>query len=122
MRREGSDPENLSPSDFLCDFCGREWSEQRPMVEGHQGALICGACLKVAYAEVLLHKVGDEPRPLGEGATREKCVMCLEEGRDELHWRSPVDETKLVCRRCIKMGASTLERDKDSAWTKPQRA
>lgn len=121
MRREGSDPENLSPEDFLCDFCGRSWSDDRPMVEGHQGSLICSACLSVAYAEVVLHHAGDAPRPLGEGASRERCVLCLEEGRDELHWRSPVDEGKLACRRCIKMSASMLERDKDFGWKKPTR-
>jgi hypothetical protein len=42
----------MSVSDFLCDFCGRAWDGAFPMVEGHQGSLICGGCLSVAWLEV----------------------------------------------------------------------
>ncbi len=109
MQREGCDPENMQAQDFLCDFCGQHWAEDRPMMEGHQGSLICGNCLTVAYTECVLGKVG-EPG---------KCVMCLED-RDEACWRSPVREEGVICRRCARQSATGLERDPDSAWVKPK--
>jgi len=33
---------------IACDFCGRQWDEHYPMIEGHRGSIICLDCLKVA--------------------------------------------------------------------------
>jgi hypothetical protein len=30
MQRTGADPENMKASDFLCDFCGKEWDGESP--------------------------------------------------------------------------------------------
>ena len=49
MRKPGCDEENLLPTDFLCDYCGNTWSDDRPMVEGHRGSLVCARCLSLAY-------------------------------------------------------------------------
>ncbi len=120
MRKPGIDENNVQMSDVLCDFCHREWTEDLPMVEGHQGSCICGRCLTVAYTEVVLNQTnsaGDEY----------KCTMCLEREIDrqalnrsgEPGWQSPMYSEAVICRRCIKLAAGTLHKDKDFAWTKP---
>jgi hypothetical protein len=112
MQREGADPNDMQVSDFLCDFCGRAWDGAFPMVEGHQGSLICGNCLSVAYTQTVLNKQHLAPA----GAT---CTMCLEE-RDEPVWASPVRDGAHACTRCLKQGAGRLHKDQDWDWTKPE--
>lgn len=99
---------------FRCDFCRSAWSEGLAMVEGHRGAIICGRCLSVAYAE-LVHLRSGRPAQPGE-----KCVLCLEEERPDPHWESPTEDGVLACRRCVKQSAGVLHKDRDMAWTKPQ--
>lgn len=111
MRKPGSDPDNLSMSDFLCDFCGQYWTDVRPMVEGHEGSLICSECLKVAHVEVLVAKASS----LGPGA---KCVLCLEERKDA-NWQSPMFEQAVACARCIRQASTALAQDPDSGWSRP---
>ena len=53
MHRPGADPEAILPSDILCDFCTRPWSDDIPLVEGHQGSCICGKCLATAWQAVI---------------------------------------------------------------------
>ncbi|MFG0330073.1 MAG: hypothetical protein ACF8PN_09265 [Phycisphaerales bacterium] len=111
MFRPGADPNHIEPSDVLCDFCHSPWTDDRPMIEGHQGSVICGGCLAVAYAEVVLASNSTAP----EGY---KCRMCLET-RDEPAWASPLDDSVVVCERCLKLGAKTLEKDPDYGWRRP---
>ncbi len=96
----------------LCDFCRAELSEQRLMVEGHRGSLICSFCLSAAYAEVVSGGGGVDPP---EGAT---CTLCLED-RPEKHWESPVYPGTFACRRCVNQSARVLEKDKESGWKRP---
>jgi len=116
MHRPGSDPLDMQPEDFLCDFCGAHWREDLPMVEGHHGSLVCGGCLTGAFRATWL--TGGEPATRVEGET---CRMCLER-RDEPHWRG--DSGGLACRRCVKMAAVMLERDADRSeegrWRRPE--
>jgi hypothetical protein len=98
---------------FCCDFCGCAWDEGRPMVEGHRGSLICGNCLSIAYMELVHLDTGITP------AREHACVLCLENGRDGLHWVSPMNEEVIACRRCIKQSAGVLHKDPDSPWNKP---
>lgn len=112
MHRPGADPENMTMADFLCDFCHSAWTEEIPMVEGHQGALICGGCLKVAYVELLLGKSGFQM--VGET----KCRLCLEE-RKSLSWQSPKDDAALACERCVRQACTALAQDPESGWAKP---
>ena len=108
-------------TDVLCDFCHREWTEQVPMIEGHHGSCVCGRCLTLAYAAVVLDGAGTAPAEY-------RCPMCLEErgdrealGRgDEPGWQSPLYEVSL-CRRCIKLAVGSLEKDKDFGWQKPEK-
>lgn len=111
MHRPGSDPSDMRAEDFLCDFCGHHWAEDRPMIEGHRGSLVCGACLSVAYAAVVGSQAGE--RSLG-GA----CTMCLET-RPEPHWTSPLQAQASICRRCIELAARQLARDRSSGWRVP---
>jgi hypothetical protein len=110
MRREGCDEENLKPEDFLCDFCGNQWTAERQMVEGHRGSLICALCLTEAYAKVIRR---------GEGTAVPEmvvCTLCMAH-RDEPHWQGAAGP--VVCRRCIEQSARILEKDQDSGWKRP---
>lgn len=101
----------MQVTDFLCDFCGKAWDGAFPLVEGHQGSLICGSCLTVAYTETVHMEMNGAPAGY-------KCTMCLEE-RDQRAWQSPVREEGVVCLRCIKQSATRLDKDPDWDWNKP---
>lgn len=106
---------------FKCDFCMRSWAEDRPMVEGHKGSLVCSKCLSAAYASVVLSEVGVQgiKGPLMETpAEGPACVMCLER-RAELYWQSPLIEGAFLCRRCMRQGVVQLERDPDFGYVRP---
>lgn len=125
MRNPDADPDNLAMTDFWCDYCRRPWSEDIAMIEGHQGAIICGRCLTLAYAALAVHDAPDIPAaanpsgaPRSGDTSRPKCRMCLEHRTDAL-WRSPVDDEALVCLRCVKQGATALEKDPDFDWKRP---
>lgn len=111
MQRPGADPENMQMGDILCDFCGRAWTEDVPMVEGHRGSCICGRCLTVAYTETALHG----QRTAAPGAA---CTLCLEV-RDGPAWASPTSAEAVACLRCVKQSAGVLVKDADSGWRKP---
>lgn len=112
MHRAGADPERMTAEDFLCDFCHRCWAEDRPMIEGHRGSLICGDCLAAAHVEVVLRGGGVR---LSEGET---CVLCLS-AQDDAHWRGPAEGRPAACRVCIKRSGAMLEKDAESGWTRP---
>ena len=112
MRREGCDPNDVRMSDVLCDFCGREWSDALPMVEGHQGSCICGDCLAESYRALVLAEATPAP-----GA---KCVLCLEH-RDEPTWSRAGHGDPRACRRCVRQSAAVLQKDADLGWRKPER-
>lgn len=122
MRKPGTDEDNVQMTDVLCDFCHREWTEDVPMIEGHHGSCICARCLTLAYTDVVLN--GNDTSP-----AEYKCPMCLEAesdraatGRgDEPGWQSPVHEEAVICRRCVKLAAASLDKDKDFGWQKPGR-
>lgn len=131
MQRPGSDPENMRAEDFFCDFCGSHWDETRPMVEGHRGSLICGRCLALAYARVVVRNSGVVvPEHVA-------CAMCLLNKSGD-YWQSPV-RTQLVtasdagpggvdihpepgaciCRWCLEKSAGMMEKDAQSGWKRP---
>ena len=120
MRKPGTDENNVQMTDVVCDFCHREWAEDVPMIEGHHGSCLCGNCLTLAYAEVVVNGGSTAPPEF-------TCPMCLEKtpdraamGRaDEPAWQSPLYEEAVICRRCINLAAASLGKDKDYNWTKP---
>ncbi|MCA9310484.1 MAG: hypothetical protein KDA21_04710 [Phycisphaerales bacterium] len=111
MQRPGANHEDMQVSDFLCDFCRRAWDGAFPLVEGHQGSLICGDCLAIAWTEIEL---------LGQNlaAAGTTCTMCLEE-HERRAWVSPAYDDATICHRCIKQGAGRLHKDPDWDWSKP---
>jgi hypothetical protein len=111
MHREGIDPENVEPEDILCDYCGEaSWSQGKPCVEGHQGSIVCGVCLKKAYIDLVLHKTTHE--------TTEKCRMCLELREDPV-WIGSEKQKAPICKRCVKQSAGVLTKSKHWDWSKP---
>lgn len=111
MQRPGMDPDNAKPEDFLCDFCRGTWSEERPMVEGHRGSLICGKCLTLAYDSAW--NTQSCPRLTAT------CTLCLEE-KEDVYWQSPAYGDAFACKRCIKQSVVMLERDPDTRWERPR--
>lgn len=111
MRRSETNPENVQMSDVLCDFCHREWSDEIPMVEGHQGSCICGKCLDVAWSAVVVNELDDS-------IDGWKCTMCLEERSDPCY-RSPAHDEAFICRRCIRLSAQVLRKDDNKDWDAP---
>ncbi len=120
MRKPGTDPENVQMTDVLCDFCRRQWTEDVAMIEGHQGSCVCGRCLTVAYTDVVLNAAR-------ETSGDYSCTMCLEAEPDRVSlnrggepgWRSPFADDAVICRRCIKLAAGGLDKDRDFEWTRP---
>ncbi len=82
------------------------------MVEGHQGACVCGVCLRVAYMAVVHEGMNDAVAGV-------MCSMCRETDRDEPYWQSPVVDGVLICQRCIKQSAGILSKDEEYNWQKP---
>lgn len=107
-------PDATGNDAFLCDFCHQPWSMDRAMVEGHRGSLICANCLSISYTELVHLKLGSPVE------STDTCVLCLESGRDDPHWRSPMYSDALACRRCIKQSAGVLHKDSDIDWQKPR--
>ena len=105
------DVDASGPAFFKCDFCRQPWSDDRPMVEGHQGSLICANCLTIAYTRLVLHHDADTERV-------DRCALCLEE-RDQPGYTSPLDPAIVACLRCVRQSATTLDKDPDSRWSKP---
>jgi hypothetical protein len=120
MRRETTNEDDVQMSDVLCDYCHAEWSGDRPFVEGHRGACICGNCLRVAYGALVNDRAATAPADF-------MCTLCREgapdraalDRADEPGWQSPAYPDACVCRRCVKRAAGVLHKDPDYAWTKP---
>ncbi len=99
---------------IACDFCGRDWDEVFPMIEGHEGSVVCLACLEQAYANA---------RPAGEAF---KCVMCLrEQDIATRSWRHPsplegANPKACICEGCIDQAADAFDADPDVTWKKPR--
>ena len=120
MRKPNTDETNVQMSDVLCDFCHRQWTEDIAMLEGHQGSCICGRCLTLAYTDIILNEIDAAPQQY-------ICPMCLETSDDraslerssEPAWQSPLYEEAVICKRCINLAATALDKDKDNNWKKP---
>lgn len=100
---------------FKCDFCREPWAENRPMVEGHRGSLICCNCLTVAYTAVWLHGIGIS---VGEHVN---CSLCLAH-HESLHWESPLHPGIYACKKCINQSGRVLQKDAESGWKLPTAA
>lgn len=104
------DPSAEGNDFFKCDFCRHGWSQDRPMVEGHKGSLICAPCLTLAFDE-LWNRPGGQRVPF-------TCTLCLEH-REEPYWVSPAFPEAGICKRCTKQSVVMLERDPEAGWKRP---
>lgn len=122
MRNPNADENNLTQADFWCDYCHRPWVDDSvPMVEGHQGSIVCGNCLRLAYTSVVLD---EEPTPEyhGEDPHGPKCALCLEyRSEREPMWVSPMFEDTWLCRRCARLASQAIEKDPGHAWRRPEK-
>ena len=98
-----------------CDFCGEDWDEVKPMIEGHHGSVVCLECLKAALERV-------RPAPGGF-----RCTLCLREDLPETLFRwshdprpAAANPQSIVCADCIQQAARTFHRDKDVDWLMSQ--
>lgn len=125
MHRPHANPDAMEPADFLCDFCGQCYADDRPMVEGHKGSLVCGKCLAVAYSSVVVRNAGVVvPEHIA-------CSMCLLNKSGD-YWQSPIRAVVMgegvdinpepgacICRWCVEKSAAMLEKDPLSGWKRP---
>ena len=92
-----------------CDFCGTDWDEVRPMVEGHRGSVLCLECLKLAMAQ-------SEPAEIAF-----QCTMCQQHHQPGKRWwvhPAPPDvpgrnREAALCWDCVRLAAKTYHKDKD---------
>ncbi len=89
-----------------CDFCGTDWDQVRPMIEGHHGSVLCLECLKLALEGM---------KPSG---SLFRCTLCL---RDDLpagtlRWISETRPEATACCDCVRQAARGFDRDPDVDW------
>lgn len=93
-----------------CDFCGLDWDEVIPMIEGHHGSVLCLECLKKALAEK------------APAVVKVDCTLCLQPKEEGVVvWtpsnRSPAANPRaMACDPCLKQAAGTFSKDKDIDW------
>jgi hypothetical protein len=92
-----------------CDYCGTDWDEQLPMIEGHRGSVLCLECLKCAL---------DNARPADDTID---CALCLSASpAGTKHWRHPdpkpsdgLNPDAILCWDCIRLAAKGYHKDPD---------
>lgn len=105
-----------------CDFCGTDWDEVKPMIEGHHGSVLCLACLQTA-----LEQAGSELE-CGDTAVQGQppCTMCLQElEQSTARWvpttrPAGANPLALICTDCINQAAGTFSKDPDIDWKRPR--
>jgi len=101
-----------------CDFCGTDWDEVIPMIEGHRGSILCLACMKVAISNTASEELPYE------------CTMCRREQLGaKAHWRPEREEGAtllpganpfaVACESCLNQASGTFSKDPDVDWKKP---
>ena len=102
-----------------CDFCGSDWDQIKPMVEGHRGSVLCLSCLAAAL---------DHSAPAPDEF---KCTLCRREPlpADLPRWFHPTPDPAqpglnpdaCACQDCLHQAARAFTRDKDTdfTWTQP---
>lgn len=102
-----------------CDFCGTDWDEVRPMIEGHHGSVLCLECLKTLLGT------------LTPAAEKFQCTMCLRSkpaGTPQWRPARPPDAPPpglncdaVICHDCVEQAADTYTRDQDIDWVRPDK-
>lgn len=98
-----------------CDFCGTDWDQVLPMIEGHHGSVLCLECLKRAQAHM---KPADGPFD---------CSLCLMQREAATpHWQPEPRPEKAnpqaaLCQSCLRQAQVAFDRDADVDYQKPPR-
>jgi len=93
-----------------CDFCGQDWDEVLPMIEGHHGSVLCLSCLQKALEQ-------KAPAPQGFD-----CTLCLQhQDAGVIAWTpaersSAANPVAAACESCLKQAAGTFSKDPDVDW------
>ena len=93
-----------------CDFCGQDWDEVIPMIEGHHGSVLCLSCLQKAL---------EEKAP---AATSFECTLCLQTHDEGTVAWTPLDRPQsanpraMACQSCLYQAAGTFSKDPDIDW------
>ncbi len=93
-----------------CDFCGTDWDEVLPMIEGHHGSVLCLECLKQSLTQQV------------EAAVSFECTLCLQHRPEGTIAWTPMDRPAaanpraMACAGCLKQAAGTFSRDPDVDW------
>ena len=95
-----------------CDFCGADWDENRPMIEGHKGSVLCLACLRLAL---------EQAQPADESFD---CTLCLQRHEAGVRsWAHPAPDDlpgrnreACLCWACVRLAAKTFHKDKDTEF------
>ncbi len=94
-----------------CDFCGTDWDELLPMIEGHHGSVLCLECFKLA-----LKAAAPADGPYA-------CTLCLREKVPATlpRWRpEPLPDRAnpqaVICQECILQAAKAFDRDEEVDW------
>ena len=90
-----------------CDFCGTDWDEVVPMIEGHRGSVLCLSCLKAAL---------DLTQPASEAF---ECTLCLShKPAEKKRWIHPqpqpspgLNPDAVLCWDCIRLAAKGFHKD-----------
>ena len=100
---------------ICCDFCGTDWDQVKPMIEGHKAhfpspGVMCLNCLTVALADLATV----------DGDTY-ACTLCRQQEIETSveAWIGPgeVDPPSIACKSCLHQAAGAFHRDKDTDWT-----
>ena len=92
-----------------CDFCGIDWDEIIPMIEGHHGSIICLDCLKKALDHATTSNTDFD------------CTMCLQHKPSSTkHWRNSTPSAieglnphAIICWDDIRQAAKAFHKDKE---------
>jgi hypothetical protein len=100
---------------IACDFCGTDWDEVIPMIEGHHGSVICLPCLEIAIKDI------------APPEAEYHCTMCLMRFGITTPCWSPKDKPTAanplatICRPCVRQGATAFDKDPDTDWKAPKK-
>jgi len=108
MQRETSDGIVIA-----CDFCGDDWDQLKPMMEGHRGSVICLSCLEAAAGGL-----APAPDPF-------ECTLCLRPiEAPAISWSRPdppatANAAARICEKCIRQATAIFAKDPDVPFEKP---
>lgn len=92
---------------IACDFCGTDWDEKLPMIEGHRGSVLCLACLTKALNATVVNQ------------EELKCTLCLRDLPVNMpRWQHPASPHRAnagatVCHDCLQQAAKAFADDTD---------